>query len=211
MESRYAKKFDELARPFEKRLKVCKVVTVIFWMVEIILSAMLIQFPSDRKIVGAGMLIIGIFYILFSLQVTFKTKMKIFNYKTTADMIREYIQECQLDSQDVLEMDSILFDMEKGICTGDIDGIKFTFTDTLLVSCSSLDEFGVYIEVVKASSVKTVKIHHYMKDFRGYSFDMNDYFSLDFDSDDQSIYNEVVRLIEDHYPDVAFERLPDEE
>lgn len=196
-ESRYIKKRQEMAVPFEKKSRTFKIVAwvsgIVLAIAGIVCTAYFLNiFPL------LGFLALGrILFVVFSAKSAKASFMAILQ---GAEFAIDQMKDLCFTAEEIDEFDRIMDDVEAGIYTFKVGDVMVTFTPTLMVCVDN----NYYLEVCRASDITRV-LYYICNGEWSFDFDgiRGSSFSIDFDLEKVPEGGEkVLEQIKQHYPNI---------
>lgn len=153
-ESRVAAKYKKVAKPYMGVEKAFKVLYTIFLVPAFICLVTFPFFISARRFLAIGFVVCFVPFAIFLTlleQIEKKTKKP----EMIFFQIEESISELDLSDSEIDELDKILEDFEKDICTLKIAGQLITITENLVVEYEEQDKH-VFILTARTSQVSEI-------------------------------------------------------
>lgn len=201
-ESTYAKKFEELGKPYKAKSKLYKNIGMISFVL-MLACLMIAVFVYEYRVYAALGLVFFTVLGLIMVNQTIHNSAKSNQNLCIADAINDFAKYYDFDDFDYNELDRILEDMDNGIYSVKIADQMITFTPNLIVTCVEFDKRKFY-EICKMSCVTQVVVRDYDNEV---SFDFDDVkgsaFSFDYDRSQLENGKEgFVKLLKSHYPEL---------
>lgn len=161
MESEYKRKYEEYLREAETAWNKYKIGMLVLGMLSFAFLIFIMMAEIKLKI-NAKWLILPFDITLLMMFVvynrTVKKRRECNRYKIIVEDVEEFICEENLTDREIMELDEILENHERGICTYKTEDTLVTFTEKFIVVTIYCSDGEPSIEMCRADKVDTVKI-----------------------------------------------------